>query len=63
MIGCALSVVLAVALSAYIGIMQSIRLMTSPVPGALAAAVVPLTAPHYDAAKPTVAIVLGTGNP
>src|SRR5882724_6351070 len=54
-----LSAVLAVSLAGYVGITRSMALMMSPMPQALAAAVVPLPAPKHDATKPTVAILLG----
>ncbi len=57
-IGYTLSALGAVALAATIGITNAAELMTSPAPAAVAAAVIPLPAPRYDASKPTVAILL-----
>jgi hypothetical protein len=57
-IGSTLSALGAVALVATIGIINAAELLVSPAPAALAAAVIPLPAPSYDASKPTVAILL-----
>jgi putative intracellular protease/amidase len=57
-IGYMLSAVGAVALVAALGITKSAERMILPAPPAVAAAVVPLPAPHYDSRKPTVAILL-----
>jgi transcriptional regulator GlxA family with amidase domain len=57
-IGYTLSALCAVALAANVGINNAAELMILPAPAALAAAVIPLPAPSYDASKPTVAILL-----
>lgn len=58
-IGYTLSALLAVALAGTFGIIRSAGFTMAPLPEALAAAVVPGPAPSYDAAKPTVAVLLG----
>lgn len=57
-IGYTLSVVGAIALAGAIGITNAAEMLISPAPEAVAAAVIPLPAPNYDASKPTVAILL-----
>jgi AraC family transcriptional activator FtrA len=54
-----LSFVLAASLAGYVGFTKSMQRLMAPVPGALAATVVPRPVPSYDATKPTVAILLG----
>jgi AraC family transcriptional regulator, transcriptional activator FtrA len=57
-IGYTLSALAGIALAATIGISNAVELLQSPAPEAVAAAVIPLPAPSYDASKPTVAILL-----
>jgi transcriptional regulator GlxA family with amidase domain len=56
--GYTLSALAGIALAATIGISNAAELLQSPAPEAVAAAVIPLPAPSYDASKPTVAILL-----
>ena len=58
-VGYVVFITLAVALTGTIGITKSVEVSMSPAPDALAATVIPLPAPPYDASKPTVVIVLG----
>jgi transcriptional regulator GlxA family with amidase domain len=57
-IGYTLSALGAIALAATIGITNAAALLVAPAPAAVAATVIPLPAPSYDASKPTVAILL-----
>src|SRR4051812_7450580 len=57
-IGYTLSALAGIALAATIGISNAAALVQSPAPAAVAAAVIPLPSPNYDASKPTVAILL-----
>jgi putative intracellular protease/amidase len=54
----ALSALSGIALAATIGLYNAAELMQSPAPAAVAATVIPLAVPSYDASKPTVAILL-----
>jgi AraC family transcriptional activator FtrA len=58
-IGYTFSALLAVALAGTFGIIRSVGVTMAPLPEALAAVIVPRAAPTYDAAKPTVAVLLG----
>lgn len=58
-IGYTLAALLAVALAGTVGLIRSVDLTMAPLPEAVAAAIVPRPAPRYDAAKPTVAVLLG----
>jgi putative intracellular protease/amidase len=58
-IGYTLAALLGAALAGTFGIIRSAGFIMAPLPEALAAAVVPDLAPDYDAAKPTVAVLLG----
>jgi transcriptional regulator GlxA family with amidase domain len=57
-VGYALSALCTIALAATIGFINGAGLTVSPAPEALAATVIPVPAPSYDASKPTVAILL-----
>ena len=58
-IGYTLSALLGVALAGTFGIIKSAGFTMAPLPDTQATAVVPGPAPSYDAAKPTVAVLLG----
>jgi len=57
--GCALACGLSVAMAGYIGFSRSMRVMTTPAPGAQVSSAVPLPPPVHDPRKPTVAVLLG----